>query len=488
MARRNSKRQSNQMQYGQQAGGFTPVSYHHNPQKGAYSAMESANQYSRSNVNYASYKRKSSRGKKAAIIAVFVVALLAVGGIGAYAYAQYKMAEVNENLHSVSEEEMKAIDNELTGMTKFDEPFTVLLLGSDAREDDPDMGARTDTIIVTRVDPTNNVVSMVSIPRDTMVSLDGAGTQKINAAYTYGGPSGTIAAVKDLCGVDIDHYAELNFEGLVGLVDAIGGIDIYATEEVDDWKAGDAYIPEGEQHLDGDAALTYARSRQYADGDFTRVKHQRQVIEAIVHRGLETPASELYGLISVSTDFLTTDSAMDVDFIFSLADQMRHNDKKFTLYSATIPATTAMVDGISYVIADTAGTAEMMKILMSGGDVSKGVTTSSISSDLDAIGGTDTGEWTSIAAEVTEVDSYSYSEEPTYYEEVPAAPAQTAETGGTDAGGAGAGGVATGGDTGGGDAGGGDAGGAGDGGGDAGGGDAGGGDAGGGEAVGGGEG
>ena len=266
---------------------------------------------------------------------------------------------------------MEAIDNELTGMTTFDEPFTVLLLGSDARADDPSMGARTDTIILCRVDPTQNIISMISIPRDTKIEIEGVGTEKFNAAYTYGGASGTIAAVKKLCGVDIDHYAEINFEGLVSLVDAIGGVDVYVDEEVNDPDAGDVVIPAGEQHLDGAAALTFSRSRAYADGDFTRVSNQRKVIEAIVHKGLEAPASDLYGLIQASTKFLTTDTAMDVDFIFSLADQIRHNnDYPVQLYSATIPATTAMIDGVSYVIADDAGIDDLMKVFLAGGDVS----------------------------------------------------------------------------------------------------------------------
>jgi len=214
---------------------------------------------------------------------------------------------------------------------------------------------------------------MVSIPRDTKVEIPGVGTTKINSAYTYGGPSGTIAAVKELCGVEIDHYAQINFDGLMSLIDAIGGIDVYVDETIDDPDAGDIVIPEGQQHLDGAQALVFSRSRAYADGDFTRVSNQRKVIEAIVHKGLEAPASELYGIIEASTEFLTTDKAMDVDFIYSLADQIRHNnDYPVTLYSATIPATTAMIDGVSYVIADQAGVNDMMAVFTAGGDVSGG--------------------------------------------------------------------------------------------------------------------
>ena len=328
-------------------------------------------QYSRGTADYSNRKSKRmSTGAKVAIVILIIALVAGVAALGSYIYKESYKAQVNADLHNMSSSIMEAIDNELTGMTTFEEPFTVLLLGSDARADDPDMGARTDTIILCRIDPTKNIVSMVSIPRDTKIEIPGYGTNKFNAAYSYGGPSGTIVAVKNLCGVDIDHYAEVNFEGLVGLVDAIGGIDVYVEEEVNDPDAGDVVIPAGQQHLDGAAALTFSRSRAYVDGDFTRVSNQRKVIEAIVHKGLEAPASELYGLIQASTKFLTTDSAMDVDFIFSLADQIRHNnDYPFQLYSATIPASTDMIDGVSYVIADEKGVKDLMKVFLAGGDV-----------------------------------------------------------------------------------------------------------------------
>ena len=339
---------------------------------GSHATPETVNQYSRNTADYSNRKKSGmSRGAKVAIAIVVIVVIAAAVAAGVYFYREAQKAQINEDLHDMEQQELEAVDNELTGMTKFDEPFTMLLLGSDARVDDPDMGARTDTVILVRIDPLQNIISMVSIPRDTKITLPGVGTAKFNAAYTYGGPSGTIAAVKELCGVDIDHYAEVNFEGLVGLVDAIGGIDVYVDETIDDPDAGDIVIPAGEQHLNGAAALTFSRSRAYADGDFTRVSNQRKVIEAIIHKGLEAPATELYGLVKASASFLTTDSGMDVDFIYSLADQIRHNnDYPITLYTATIPATTGMENGISYVIADKAGVADMMKVFVTGGDVS----------------------------------------------------------------------------------------------------------------------
>lgn len=377
---------------------------------GAGTFGDSFGQYSRNAVDYTQRRQGMRPGKKRAIIALVVILVVALAVGGLYVFKEYQKSLINQDLHSLSDEELQAVDEELSGSMTFDEPFTVLLLGSDARSDDPSMGARTDTIVLVRVDPITNNISMLSIPRDTMIEISGVGTQKFNAAYTYGGPSGTIAAVKELCGVDIDHYAEVNFEGLVGLIDAIGGIDVMVDETVNDPDAGDIVIPEGLQHLDGAAALTFSRSRAYADGDFTRVSNQRKVIEAIVHRGLNAPAKDLHGLIQASASFLTTDSAMDVDFIYSLADQIRHNnDYPVTITSATIPASTANVGGISYVVVDQAALAELIQVFLEGGDISAPTEESSIDEDYATASGNES------ASSID--DSYNYHPDEYVYQD-----------------------------------------------------------------------
>lgn len=374
----------------QQQGNFVPASQNrsvgrasHGRSSQSFDSMpltyaDAMNQYSRSSADYSNRKHSSGRSKKPLAI-IMILLVVAIGVLGFFVFKEYQKSLVNQDLHGgMTQAELEALDNELTGMTTFDEPFTVLLLGSDARSDDPSMGARTDTIVLVRVDPTTNNITMLSIPRDTRINIPGVGYEKFNAAFTYGGPSGTIAAVKELCGVDIDHYAEINFEGLVGLIDAIGGIDVHVDEMINDPDAGNVVIPEGDQHLDGAAALTFSRSRAFVDGDFTRVSNQRKVIEAIVHRGLEAPATELYGIIQSCTGFLTTDSGMDVDFIYSLADQIRHNnDYPVTLTTATIPSyAQSLYEGgmeVSYVLVEEDGLQQVMKVFMEGGDVQHAV-------------------------------------------------------------------------------------------------------------------
>ncbi|MDO5118392.1 MAG: LCP family protein [Eggerthellaceae bacterium] len=274
----------------------------------------SASQFSRDSGAYVSSAVPKKKKRTVFVVVLVLILVAAIVGIGLFIYKETRKSEINEDLHKMDEVELEALDEALTGTQTFEDPFIVLLLGSDKREDDPDMGERTDTNILMRVDPVNNVVSLMSIQRDTMITIDGVGTTKFNAAYTYGGAAGTIQAVKDLTGVDVDHYAEIDFQGLEGLIDAVGGIDVYVPETIDDHDAG-GHVDGGQQHLNGSQALVFARSRAYQDGDYTRASNQRLILESLAHKLLETPASELSGVIQASTEFLTTDSAMDFDFI-----------------------------------------------------------------------------------------------------------------------------------------------------------------------------
>ncbi len=343
-------------------------------------AATGASAYSRDNPSYSKRRRKAGRGKKIALGIVIAVAIVLVGG--GVALANYINGINNALRGNRTAEEITAIDSQLTGTKTFNEPFTVLLVGSDVRLDGSVEGARSDTNIIVRVDPKTRQVSMVSIPRDTMIQLDGYGTSKFNAAYSVNGVAGTIEQAKKLTGVDIDHYAEIDFDGLVDLVDAVGGVDIYVDSDIDDPDAGDVTISEGEQHLDGQAALVYARTRQYVDGDYTRVEHQRTLITAIVNKVLSMPATQLPDVINAASGCVSTD--LSVNDILSLAQQLRGGEGDLTIYSATLPSTTATVDGISYVIADTEGIKEMMKVFNEGGDPSTVGLSSNISSEVEA--------------------------------------------------------------------------------------------------------
>lgn len=352
---------------------------------GAYGRQTAASQYSRNNPNYSAARKKMGRGKKIALGVVIAILVVAVGG--GSAFAMWKNS-INDQLTkgNKSDEEILAINDALKtekDMT-FTEPFYMILIGTDEAEDSDEDMHRSDTNIVVRIDPNKNQATMVSIPRDTKIDIDGYGTNKFNAAYAYGGAAGTIREANQLLGIEISHYAEVNFGKLKELVDAVGGVDVEVTERIDDPDADGTsahpewprvIIEEGEQHLDGNQALVFARSRAYADGDFTRTANQRALIMAIVNKVLDLNATDLLGVVQAASSCVTTDLA--VGDIAALAEQFQ-DDGELTIYSAMIPSTTAMIGDVSYVINDPVATKEMMKLVEAGEDPSSVVSTGNV--------------------------------------------------------------------------------------------------------------
>lgn len=322
-----------------------------------------SSQYSRSNPEYSKARKKSSRGKKIAV-GVLAAVLVMVLGIGS-AFGMYMNTIDQEFTGSLTPDEWEGISDALVKPTKASDPFYVLLIGSDARSNNESMGQRSDTNILAYIDPQNHNVSLLSIPRDTKIEMEGYGIQKFNAAYAYKGAQGAIEEASKLCNVDIAYYAEVSFEGLEDLVDAIGGVDIEVPFRVNDSKAGKVTIEEGEQHLDGQAALTFARTRQFVDGDFTRTSNQRLLMEGIIKRIMELNAAELPGAIQQAASCVTTDfKASD---IASLALQFKDfNDLK--IYTAMIPSDFLDISGISYAATDLVALDEMIRIIEEGGD------------------------------------------------------------------------------------------------------------------------
>lgn len=168
---------------------------------------------------------------------------------------------------------------------------TYLLVGSDSRsglsaQQSRELGTgsatgqRTDTIMLLHVGAGPTL--LMSIPRDSLVEIPDHGRTKINAAFAYGGPPLLVRTVEDNTGIRVDHYVEIGFGGFVGIVDALGGIEICPTRAMRDPLAN-LDIEKGCQEADGATALGYARSRhtdpQY--GDITRAEHQREVVSAV---------------------------------------------------------------------------------------------------------------------------------------------------------------------------------------------------------------
>ena len=317
--------------------------------------------------HYHAERKAAGRRRGLRIVLISLLVLLLTGGGVAFAY----IMNINSRLAQGVTQDLRNV------LVSYDdgEPFYMLLLGVDKNHDrvnDPEYGAddsayRSDTIILTRVDPANMKVTLVSIHRDTIVMMDGE-EQKINAAYSIGGPAYVTRVVSEFAGVPISHYAEVDFDSFCQIVDQIGGITVNVPVDVYDPNYTGADIKAGVQELDGDHALQLCRARHaydsYGDGDVYRAANQRAGIGAIVKKVLQSDPATMTSTISAMADSVTTD--MDVGTILSLANTMRSIDVDNDFYSAINPTVSEYVNETWYERNDDAAWQEMMRRVDAG--------------------------------------------------------------------------------------------------------------------------
>lgn len=165
---------------------------------------------------------------------------------------------------------------------------TILLIGSDHRWQTAKDAARSDTIILARVDATHHRISLLSIPRDLYVPIAGHGQDRINDAFTLGGAGLLIKTVREVFGVKIDHFVEVNFAGFRKLVDSVGGIYLPVDQRYLNTNVGTSAtnyanidLEPGYQLLNGTQALEFARFR-HTDSDFYRAARQQLFLRAVL--------------------------------------------------------------------------------------------------------------------------------------------------------------------------------------------------------------
>ncbi|MEO3874082.1 LCP family protein [Nonomuraea sp. B12E4] len=197
-----------------------------------------------------------------------------------------------------------------------------LLVGSDSRKGltaaerkelatGRSAGQRTDSMMLLHLPDGGDKPTLVSLPRDSAVSIPGRGRNKLNAAYSIGGPKLLVQTVETVTGVHVDNYMEIGFGGFVDIVDAVGGVEINVRAAVDDPKAG-LKLKKGTQLLNGAQALGYVRTRKGgALPDFERTKRQRQFLGAVVKKAA-SPGVLINPFTSIPLAMSATD-AVEVD-------------------------------------------------------------------------------------------------------------------------------------------------------------------------------
>ena len=285
-------------------------------------------------------KRRHKGLKRAGIVLGVIAGILVCCGVALALWVNSLGASMSFD----DAEEEQALREALLPQSELtsDDAFYLLILGSDARSGDT--ASRSDVTMLCRIDPSNAQVDLISIPRDTMVTLNGT-TEKINAAYAFGGAAGAVNCVSEFAGVPISHYAEVHFSELESVVDQLGGVWVDVPQSFAAGNGGMSFEA-GNQLLNGEQALAYARERyNVAGGDFGRAQAQRQIVEAIIRQVIAAPATELPSLIGKLASSITTDYS--ITDLVGLAQKFI--GKNVTIYSAACPSYSYSTGGVSYV-------------------------------------------------------------------------------------------------------------------------------------------
>ena len=314
-------------------------------------------------INPAATKR---RRKRLLITIVTVATLLLVGG-AAVAFAVVHNFGVRINQVTNADPELGKLLQSGQASAPGD-PFYMVLMGSDTRPGQSQQ--RSDSLMVARVDPKNKKIQIISIPRDSRADIPGYGTTKINAAAVYGGPKLVITTVKQLTGLPISHYINLNFKGFVDVVDAIGGVEIDVPQDIYDTQASAygvkyATVKKGLQKLDGRHALTFVRTRHtLVDGDFGRMRNQQAFIKALASQALS-----LQSVFNAGSIINAVASNLDTDMtpmqLADLALQFK-GLKSSDIDSANAPGAAKYMNGISYVVLDPLKLSQMIDRMKQG--------------------------------------------------------------------------------------------------------------------------
>ena len=261
---------------------------------------------------------------------------------------------------------IKRVDDVFTGLPhRPDRPagpaghaVNILVLGTDRRSAVPTTGSearaaewlpgeqRSDTIMVVHIDADRRGVSVISIPRDSWVQVPGYGSAKINAAFSFAGPSLAVATVEELTGLRIDHLAVIDWAGFMDLTDAAGGVTVTVPRTVTDSARGITWTA-GEHTLDGEKALAYVGERYgLPGGDLDRVRRQQSFLRLLMQDSLHTKMRKdpkmVYDFLDTVTRHLTVDSGWSTRDMARLAMSLRN------LRSADIRYLTVPVAGLGW--------------------------------------------------------------------------------------------------------------------------------------------
>ncbi|MBO0868804.1 MAG: LCP family protein [Micromonosporaceae bacterium] len=306
-------------------------------------------------------RSRRRRRRRTVLLTLLIVFVVLVGGasLGGWLY----LRSVETSISRV--DAFSQIPQQSRPQKVVTDAENMLILGSDSRDPESTAGSRTDTIILAHLPKDRASAQLVSIPRDTLVHIPrspdgkhGSVNDKINAAYAWGGVPLVVETVEAFTGVRIDHVVLVDFGGFKEIIDALGGVDIYVDQSFTSQYGfnGPRTFKKGLQHMDGAAALDYSHERHaFADGDFARIRHQQQMIKAVLDKaasaGLLTNPARLNSFLRATAKAVSVDQTMSIVDTAMQLRQLRSGNLTFF----TSPSSgTGMVAGQSMVFANTA--------------------------------------------------------------------------------------------------------------------------------------
>ncbi|MGD7705039.1 LCP family protein [Microlunatus sp. Y2014] len=234
-------------------------------------------------------------------------------------------------------------------------PVNFLLIGSDDQHEGE--GGRADALMLVQLSGNRQSAYIVSFPRDLYVNVPGHGKNKINSAYSLGGPELAKQTVAELTGVEIDHTATIDMEGFVNLTTELGGVTV---DNKHYSKSGEHEFQTGKITIEGQRALAYVRERkQLPRGDLDRAERQRQVVQAIISKGVSpeviTDPEKFTNFISAVGRNLTVDASLTDERIRDLALSIRMSPEDIVTMQVPVAGDGTTEDGQAVVLPDEAG-------------------------------------------------------------------------------------------------------------------------------------
>lgn len=296
------------------------------------------------------------------VLFVLLVMVTAMAGAAFYAYLNMSDGPVTSG----------TVATDGKAGEKLTKRINILILGVDDGDNEtPGAPKRSDTMIVASINPQDATINLLSIPRDTRVTIPGRkGFDKITHAFAYGGAELSVRTVQEFLGIPINYYVVMDWQGFVKIVDILGGVDLYVESNMnytDPYANLNIDLSKGFQHLNGEQAGQYVRFRHDELGDIGRVQRQQRFMKALSDEMFKFGTIfKLPALTTTLRQYVSTD--MPGFTMFKLANTLKGMKDGSGFHAELLPGKFATVDGLSYWVPDKDQTKKLVDALFVGKD------------------------------------------------------------------------------------------------------------------------